>query len=82
MIGFEFGCLLISCRLMVSLAVCIHTLQKRKDLGEFRFCMKVFNFGLLCRSGMLLAIEQFVSDVTTICLCIFLLRNPYRLWRC
>lgn len=78
----ESGCLLISCRLMVSLAVCIHTLQKRKDLGEFRFCMKVFNFGLLCRSGMLLAIEQFVSDVTTICLCIFLLRNPYRLWRC
>lgn len=33
----ESGCLLISCRLMVSLAVCIHALQKRKDLGEFRF---------------------------------------------
>ena len=41
LIGFESGCLLISCRLMVSLAVCIHTLQKRKDLGEFRFWMKV-----------------------------------------
>ena len=53
----ESGGLLISCLLMVSLAVCIHALQKRKDLGEFRFCMKVFNFGLLCRSGMLLAIE-------------------------
>ena len=32
----ESGCLLIGCLLMVSLAVRIHALQKRKDLGEFR----------------------------------------------